>query len=1382
MKLRNASFLLLVLGLSWMPAGGQETGGAASTPDSDAQGRFDFKVFFTGHLLGYYRLPEWQSADFQKKCPSPQPYTPADATAESNPAKREELSAAKTPADAFLSEARRGERDGYLLLGMGDNFGVTLESRAWRNRVGPDKAWQLHAKSRTLDGPNGDPNWKSPLQDAIGDNVGCFFSRAGYDAIVPGKEDFYFGPERLRRIAERLANVNEKMEGMHKVRMLAANLVLKTDYLKKPPEIQDADKGLKFVPGMPTGIKSVDVSDNGTLPPFARQIRFEISSTSLYYVAASAAPGSSSKTKLEFAPFLCPVDSTEGLDKLDPAACMESKEEGKKAQWLIERFKEDKTAKEKSAEDSCAAEKPKEKSEEEKAAEKKAKEEKSAAEKAVWDFTLPKWQRLPALYGLCAKIDPADLGNKSQDGVYYDKKRWDTQRKTTSYYCERFTVVEPLFGDATTDPWVFRPVKANPPVDAAHADGTKPGFAVIFGVVDKELTTLVGRDNLAWRNLERKTEPGPQSKQRDKVQPGKETYGTVVDTLEEATTLGMAVRSFDLAWRDPGWRKDHGVPVCTAVAPFKVLLAQMTRGKAETLGANLAGMKVGQTSLRFDVVVSAAAEFSAATANEVVRFRRPARITKAAKAATGAEAVESKAPEFRQLVVVPWLAYDKENSRLPDPLRYITVYDSDAKSGINQKRSFDVGGNYEKFLPLSEPISQEELTADYNGMGHAYLAGKGYWRSPVQPKGSAANSSSANESNSTAGSSSATEPSSGAESSATQQPGLKSPPPPLENAFALAVLAALRDRTHADVAMLQKRAFYWGPFPNPQNSSAGLTQPNGELLERILWMGDYLEVLSVKGSTLKKVLDDSDKLDALDERATHETVETARGLLALGIEKTRDKQYLVDGMQLDPNRLYTVATSNHIAAGDNGYPELADPQFADPRLPADKDDHDEDDKTPRISWLVCQELGGEFCVSNPGLLFASIQEPHLPSQLEPALADRIVRPYWRSLLGVPELLGDGYNRTNYQAQLNPTWRLSLKDLSFNLSSVRNNLAEPERLTELGGVTEPGAGNAKSHAIAFSTHAEWVRSGKWFDEFVRSLGEYEDTVTGNTATVPIAAATGTLNNVLYPAPALTTYSKNQFGADLGFYWHPGLLWRPTGHKYFDKVGLVLEPLHFDTQIAAESLPFAAVYDPTGSGNALIPAISVPLPRNRNILQRIAFRTESDKNHFEAGYQGGWERGALESLTTNLGICPALIITLCLETQELQPGFLANSVSETQATRERHGPYADLDWTLPLLWKLGFRIQDSFDYYGPAHLDNAIDTLYRNDATETLNFKLLPNLNIGPSLERFDYENKIERVHLRTWSPSIKLTYSFDWLEGGNWKKSLRYSSSAGGASQ
>lgn len=1343
MNLRNAFLLWFTIVLACAMSPAQETASAVSSasapPSAPRSAPEDLKIYFTGHLLGYYRLPEWQSADFETDCKKPEEYPgytqytgheeaddpdhlrKTDFNAERKPDLWDQLPP-QTPAYAFLSDQHRP--DGDLLVGMGDNFGVTLESRSYRD----PNSGEIHAKSRDLIDPsNGNPWYRMPME-RIGDNVGCFFFQAHYDALVPGKDDFYFGPERLRSIAARLARARAKFiadsehtpEETHPAFMLASNMVVKTAYLKKPATIQDSEKNLQFIPGMPTGVKSLDISDNGTIPPFTRQIRFEISETSSFYSI-------SNPSKAPFDPFLCPVSQEDGLDLLNPEECETSGQTSRQKIALTSRTKE--------------------------------KDDGSAKDKSVWDFDLPAWSPLPAHYGLCTRIDPKDFapwaGERDEPGYYA------AQRKQ-HYYCARFTVAEPLFGEAETSPWMLKKLRrapdsarANIPAckdssDTAAPDKRcyKPEYAVIFGVVDKDLPGLIGRDNLAWRNSQPKISPG-KSVPPHPAKLGKETYGTVVDTLDEATTLGIAVRSFDLYWQ-----KEHpGQPI------YKVLLAQMTRGKAEALAANLADTTISDTSLRFDVVLSAATSFSAATTDEEVNFFRPVKAAaKTPPTPADASKVESKEkkkealPPFRQLVVVPWLAYDTGAKRAPNPLRSITLTDADAPPNERDIRKFVIAGQYDKWFPLSEPVDPDKLQACYDVLAHRELELKKYWKDQLPAPTVYNNPPDCK--------------------TAAKDPSGRPLAPQFVNAFELAVLAALRDKTHADVAMLQKRSFYWGPFPLPLNGHADLEHANGELLERILWVGDYLQVLSVKGSTLTKVLDDSEKLDALDEQATGEIVETKRGLLALGIEKTRDKQYLLDGMQVDPNRLYTVATSNHIAAGDTGYPELADPQFADARLPGGAKDHQVVDQPRRISAMVCDSLGKHDCPDNPGLLFAEEQNPgQLPSQLSPGLPG-FVRAYVRSIRGFPELQRDAFSRTNYQAQLNPTWRFSLKDLSFNFSAVRNNLSEMQQTTELSGVTEPAAGNLQSHTVNFSSHQEWVRSGRWFDEFIRGLSEYQQTVTGTTATVPITGPAG-ISNVVYPAAALVSLSKNQFAVDSGFFWH-------RGHKYFDKLGLVWEPFHFDTQIAQQDLQFAALYTPTGS--PMVPAISLPLARNRNFFQRLAYRSESDKNHFEIGYQAGWELNALESLNTNLGSCSAVTITLCLDTKEAQTGFLADSLHQVLATRTRQGPYADLDWSWPVFWKLSVRTQDSFAYYGPAHLDNAIDTLYRNDATETLNFKLLPNLTFGPALERFDYENKVERVHLSTWSPSIKLTYSFDWLEGANWKKSLRTASSAGSPSQ
>ena len=63
------------------------------------------------------------------------------------------------------------------------------------------------------------------------DNVACFFRLAGFDAVVPGREDFRFGPERLRELARYLAS---NAPGGTPVQMLGANLVINTISVKPP--------------------------------------------------------------------------------------------------------------------------------------------------------------------------------------------------------------------------------------------------------------------------------------------------------------------------------------------------------------------------------------------------------------------------------------------------------------------------------------------------------------------------------------------------------------------------------------------------------------------------------------------------------------------------------------------------------------------------------------------------------------------------------------------------------------------------------------------------------------------------------------------------------------------------------------------------------------------------------------------------------------------------------------------------------------------------------------------------------------------------------------------------------------------------------------------
>jgi hypothetical protein len=1283
MNLRNALCTLLLLGLSLTLAAGQRTrlatdspaqvsrAGAVASPDLGNGKPGSLKVFFTGFLLGYYRLPQWQSADFEPTCPRPE---------EDNRSWKRDLKLGDTdpdsPAKQFIDLLNTGTKDGIqvaqprnpgdLLVGMGDNFAVALEARAFRRHQ--DRLWQLTAKSRDL------KDWPaSPSMSLIGDNVGCFLYQAGYDAVVPGKNDFYFGPERLRRIADRLAAAPVIPGNLDPLRVLAANLVLKTDPVKKPPTILDSDKrDLKFLPGLPSGAKSLDAKDNGTVMPFTRHLRFQLPS------------GQTPKTSLQHL-FLCPVANGQGLDALNPASddCQKRMRSASDQAWTLE------------------ADRPGE-----------SDQDSSTTGPGdpvlqTWDFKLPDdW--LPQdpsapgmLFGLCTE--------GTQKAGDDRKKNPELILSNKQYFCLRLTVAEPLFGSLTDPPYVVKPVP--------QADGST-AYAVIVGIVDPDLASLVGRDNLSWRNDQPELEPRNTLPPNKISREGKEAYSSEVSALDPATAIAFALRHFDLVGRSA-----HGIAPGDKI--FKVLLAQMERGKAETLAANLAGTRLSGTQLNFDLVLSSATDFSAATADEQVHFD-PAPVLDFDTNKSG-----TSQPRFRQLVVVPWRGYDYSNHRLPDPLRTVTLSD-DCPANVCTERNFAIKGRWDLTFPLNAPVDQKVLKSTYGALGQDYLKNHGYWPAPSasHPEGDG---------------------------------------PAGYVAFPLAVLDVLRRKTGADVALLQKRDFYWGPFSTPLlNSAPG--RPNGVLLDSILWTGDYLQVLTVKGDTLKKVLDDSDKLDAMDAQTSNPAVETDRGLLTWGIQKTRDKQYLVDGTQLDPTRLYTVATSNHISAGDTGYPELADPLFSDARLPRGAQSQDGDVKSQRLSSIICKEFGGDDCLDSPGLAFATIQR--LPSQLEPKLSAR-VNAWGRSFIARPQFLQDSNSLVDYKAQLNPTWRFSLKDLSLNLSGVRNNLSEVQRSTELAAVTEPGAANPKGHAIDYSSHLEFVRSGKQLDQFVRGLALYKTTVTATTQTLTLLPGQTTPPTV--EALPVIARSKNQGAIDAGFFLH-------RKHKYDSRWGLVYEPFHFDTPLYRVELPVNAFYSHT-TDQLINPAFTLKLDRDHRFLQRIGFRAESSQSSVELGIEGGWEQNALQELSSNLGDCQALAtVTLssCLKTFQQTPGFLFGSLQQTNGTRGNNGAYVNMDWSIPLIWKLSFRTEDYGEYYSPAHLDNSTDTLYRNDAKETLKFNVLPNLTLGPGLERFDYENKVERVHFRTWSPVFNVTYSFDKYSGGDWKKSLGYSPNAAGA--
>jgi hypothetical protein len=113
-----------------------------------------------------------------------------------------------------------------LLVGMGDNFAPQLEARTFETEKTPFEGKDLFVWNGTewLFKEDTEPRPYDPAIDIIpADNVGCFILKMGYAALVPGKHDFYFGPDYLRMMAKFL--YQDPATG---TALLAANLSIST--------------------------------------------------------------------------------------------------------------------------------------------------------------------------------------------------------------------------------------------------------------------------------------------------------------------------------------------------------------------------------------------------------------------------------------------------------------------------------------------------------------------------------------------------------------------------------------------------------------------------------------------------------------------------------------------------------------------------------------------------------------------------------------------------------------------------------------------------------------------------------------------------------------------------------------------------------------------------------------------------------------------------------------------------------------------------------------------------------------------------------------------------------------------------------------------------
>ena len=231
-------------------------------------------VAYTGRTLGYFRLPETQPRVGFDRCVA-------------------DVAAASGPTREFLKALR--DQGAQLTVGMGDNFAVDLNSRTFVDNVGgvpdrePKDLWTWDYLSTTQQWiPDSQVKNNKALADSLAagngqipaDNVGCLIRYARYDAIVPGKHDFYFGPDRLLMLARFL--MKDQSQDFPPVPMLAANMAIITTEPNAPPRIPDYQRqrdsggrnqlGYQVIPAPKDNEAAIQVDLPDVVLPYYRQI------------------------------------------------------------------------------------------------------------------------------------------------------------------------------------------------------------------------------------------------------------------------------------------------------------------------------------------------------------------------------------------------------------------------------------------------------------------------------------------------------------------------------------------------------------------------------------------------------------------------------------------------------------------------------------------------------------------------------------------------------------------------------------------------------------------------------------------------------------------------------------------------------------------------------------------------------------------------------------------------------------------------------------------------------------------------------------------------------------------------------------------------------
>ncbi len=588
-------------------------------------------------------------------------------------------------------------------------------------------------------------------------------------------------------------------------------------------------------------------------------------------------------------------------------------------------------------------------------------------------------------------------------------------------------------------------------------------------------------------------------------------------------------------------------------------------------------------------------------------------------------------------------------------------------------------------------------------------------------------------------------------------------------------LKAMQRFCGSDIALLQHRDVFsaFGKavalWPNDFYPSAQ------QLLDEMLWKGDFTFCLPVSGATLKKVLSESAAFDKQDRDDLSVEVEKGRGLSTLGIETDPNSGLpVIRGQVVEDNKLYGVAMTDYLAFGNTGYPELSSDAIQPVVRVVSLTDLN------RLTGLACEQLPADFtlgsCQSDrirAADYFAAIEQR--PFDTSRGLTAWLEFREW-----VAHPLGPQPNVTTFLAKKTDApenvverrglWWFTLQNVTvgYNLNFIKGS-----------DKTVPGnfVGNNSFSQLSTPESSQfnlWARArgGYSFPRFV-------DFYMSAEARYSRLAVRNSINNGDF-GEYQVTFANNLLRGEAG------LTTKPLTGKVPVRL-LVSENLL--TQAATPFQQFAAplVCDKLPCSNGATTLVKFNLAKNYLVVTRVGARIQNNQSWFEAGREYGQnidipDSYSLQDLATPVPFeCPlakGLLLSNCVAADAL---FTAQSkIVPRLRTQHVGGWFADFHSAAPL-WRS--KLQLVADSYGEVFDNLATDTTYNTrfyeDLTLALKVPVWGNLTFAPQIEAFYFQNKVvpdqiaQINHYVFVTTSVTLQYGFDWHRGVGVLRALRY---------